>query len=103
MVSSKLLEYISSGQSIKFYQSPEWRRKRAEIIRRDHNECQRCRQQGKFSKGQCVHHIKHLKDYPLLALTNNNLITLCNDCHNAVHPEKNKNPQKKGFVNEERW
>jgi len=35
-----------------------------------------------------VHHIKHLKDFPELALVDSNLESLCFTCHNEEHPEK---------------
>ena len=102
-MNKKLLNYIKQGQYIKFYQSPEWRAKRKEIMRRDNDECQHCKRQGKYSRGECVHHIKHLKDYPLLGLDNDNLVTLCNACHNIEHPEKLRSEETSGFMNEERW
>ena len=35
-----------------------------------------------------VHHIKPRRDYPELALVDSNLISLCDECHNKMHPEK---------------
>lgn len=102
-MNEKLLSYIKQGLYIKFYQSPEWRAKRKEIFRRDNNECQRCKRLGKFSPADCVHHIKHLKDYPMLALDNDNLESLCSPCHNTEHPEKLNRGEPQRFINEERW
>jgi predicted kinase len=34
-----------------------------------------------------VHHIKQLEEYPELALDPDNLVSLCNLCHNREHPE----------------
>ena len=102
-MTKKLLGYIKQGLYIKFYQSPEWRAKRRDIFRRDNYECQRCKRQGKFSPGECVHHIKHLKDYPMLGLDDDNLISLCNPCHNIEHPEKLIVAEPHRFINEERW
>ena len=47
-----------------------------------------------------VHHIKERTEYPELALTLENLISLCNACHNKEHPEKGggKRKQKKDSV-----
>lgn len=95
------LIYKSSKQ---FYRSGEWLRKRAEVLERDNNECQKCKQQGKFKKADCVHHIKHLEHRPDLALTDDNLTSLCGTCHNSEHPEKlRKNRYTKKFINVERW
>lgn len=87
-VPKRLLEFIFNGEYVKFYQSREWRQKRKEILKRDNNECQRCKSEGKYHVAEHVHHIKHLDKYPFLALTNSNLISLCKRCHNKEHPEK---------------
>ncbi|SET55818.1 HNH endonuclease [Natronincola peptidivorans] len=100
----ELLKAIIEGNVRKFYKSIEWIKKRAEILLRDNNECQKCKKKGLFSLAECVHHIKHLKSHPELALTDSNLISLCNACHNEEHPEKLKKIEpKKKFSNEERW
>lgn len=88
---------------INFYKTTTWINKRKEILKRDHNECQRCKKLGRFNKAECVHHIKHLKNRADLALDDSNLISLCNTCHNEVHPEKLHRYDKKKFTNEERW
>ena len=44
-----------------------------------------CRDKGKYRKADCVHHVKEVKEYPELALTFDNLMSLCNTCHNEVH------------------
>lgn len=72
-----------------FYLSPVWKRKRLFILMRDHYVCQRCKEQkDKISIANTVHHIKHLKEYPDLALEDSNLISVCDRCHNELHPEK---------------
>lgn len=87
-----------------FYKTKEWVRKRREILKRDHYECQHCKAQGKYSRGVIVHHIKHLKHRPDLALVDNNLITVCPTCHERLHPERRKSPkEKKRKYAEERW
>lgn len=74
--------------SEKFYTTTKWKNKRAAILRRDKYQCQECRRYGRLRQAQTVHHIKHLDEFPELALDNNNLISLCNACHNKAHPEK---------------
>lgn len=88
-----------------FYHSVRWTRKRREILARDHYACVLCRQQGKYKRADTVHHVKHLKDAPELALTNENLISLCAACHDKQHPERGFGAQAaaKGYRNEERW
>ncbi len=87
-----------------FYNSAEWLHKRDAILERDNYECQKCKGKGRYTKAECVHHIKHLKGRPDLALDDANLISLCGACHNEEHPEKlRKNSYTKKFANEERW
>ena len=76
-----------------FYHTTAWERKRRKILERDHNSCQRCRQKGRYQRAVTVHHVRHLKD--------SNLMSLCSECHEEMHPEKHK--RKTGYENEERW
>lgn len=100
----ELLKAIKQGNVRRFYKSKEWKNKRKAILIRDNYECQKCKSRGKFHKAECVHHKKHLKDYPELALEDSNLQSLCNACHNEEHPEKLKEQHKKErFITEERW
>lgn len=83
-----------------FYHTREWTGKRREILARDRHECKRCREHGVYRHATTVHHMVHLREAPELALEDTNLISLCSECHEAVHPEKH---ERKGFVNAERW
>ncbi len=84
-----------------FYHTTEWKRKRKEVLRRDRCTCQRCRQRGKYTRATTVHHVLHLRNVPELALEDENLISLCNECHEALHPEKHK--KRLNIVTEEKW
>lgn len=87
-----------------FYHSGAWQSKRKEILKRDNNECQKCKQKGRYSKAECVHHIKHLKDRQDLALVDSNLLSLCFVCHNEEHPERFKyNVVAKRVISSEKW
>lgn len=70
------------------YKSLKWEKKRAAILRRDKYFCQECKKYGRMREAKTVHHIKHADEYPELAYVDNNLISLCNPCHNKMHPEK---------------
>ena len=79
----------------RFYCSTKWQRIRDKVMRLDHYECQLCKSKyHRIRKASMVHHVHHLEDYPNLALEiydeegHRNLISLCNSCHNEVHPEK---------------
>lgn len=74
--------------SYKFYHSPQWKHKRAAILRRDEYRCVECQRYGRTRIATHVHHIKELEDSPELALVDTNLESLCAACHNKKHPEK---------------
>ena len=101
----ELLDVIKQGNVRKFYKSRDWKHKRKFILRRDNYECQKCKREGKFSKATCVHHKRHLDKFPKLALTDDNLESLCDQCHNAEHPEKLKRieVERRERITEERW
>lgn len=100
MTEQKVIELIKTD---KFYLCKDWKKKRKEVLRRDHYECQRCKRNHKVSKATTVHHIKHLKEHPELALDDDNLESLCGDCHNLEHPEKLKDFCKAKRWNDEKW
>lgn len=109
-MTDKLQNEISKGNVSYFYTSRTWRNKRKEIIKRDNNECQICKQNGKVTVGTkeeplIVHHIKELKKYPNLAMVDSNLTSVCNDCHESeCHPDRlGEYKERKGFSNAERW
>ena len=81
-------DILKPGGELRFYNSTIWKRKRAEIFKRDRHECRMCKEEGRYSRANCVHHIIHLKANPMLGLINSNLLSLCNSCHDKVHPEK---------------
>lgn len=95
-------QYQTLSEKLRFYKSSEWQRKRQEILERDNYECQHCKKRGQFSRARSVHHIRHLERWPELALDDDNLISLCEPCHNEQHPEKGMS-EKRTLLNEERW
>lgn len=105
-----IYDCIDKDRMVKFYKSKQWRSKRQEALIRDRFECQYCKN-GKntrgykgYTKAQMVHHIKHVRDYPELSLDINNLVSLCNPCHEEQHiEERHRFKQKEKFMNDERW
>ena len=71
----------------KFYRSKKWGKVREYILIRDKYKCQRCGETGALE----VHHKIHLTEGNIddanITLNENNLVTLCRDCHFAVHEE----------------
>lgn len=91
-----------------FYWSGTWKKKRAEVLEFDHYECQLCKTKGIYTKATTVHHVKHLKDRPDLALSifdgkERQLVSLCDSCHNSVHPEKLRKCVESEPMTVERW
>lgn len=61
-----------------------------------------------INRATCVHHIVELEDRPDLALDSDNLIALCDRCHNARHGRTADKlytcwKKKKEPVTEEKW
>ena len=82
-----------------FYNSAAWQAMREEVLVEQHHECQMCRSKGLYVPAATVHHKKHVKQYPELALTKDNLIAVCEDCHYDIHHRAETKPQ----LNKERW
>ena len=81
-----------------FYSTWAWRAFRQRALERDLFECQICAQEGRFeldSEGRphpvratMVHHIVPVREAPERALDMDNLMSLCNACHERMHPER---------------
>lgn len=108
---------IERGQEDRFYWWPEWadpdpeRGVRAAVLKMDNFECQVCKARGRYSRGTIVHHVKHLRERPDLALSifdqdtgERQLITVCKSCHEEEHPEAlRKASRAQEPLTEERW
>jgi thymidine kinase len=66
-----------------FYNSTAWKYKRKEILKRDNYTCRDC--DGRATE---VHHKKELTPKNIndirIALGNDNLVSLCHDCHKKI-------------------
>lgn len=88
-------EYKTYEQKRKFYLSKAWKDIRMVALERDNYECQDCKEQGKVTVDSIkeagkpkeiklnVDHIYPIEHYPKLALTLDNLQTLCIYHHNV--------------------
>jgi len=107
----KLNHLIENNNADAFYHWKEWERLRLEVLRLDHNECQICKAKGKYRRAIIVHHVKHLKDRPDLALSiwhngERQLVSVCKQCHEDLHPERvmqYRYEKKAASLTEERW
>lgn len=110
-----LVSLISDGDVHPFYVSPEWRHLSKQVLRDDHWDCQICKAQGQRTRAALVHHVKHVKTNPRLALEryytddsgekHRNLLSVCRSCHeNTCHPERmHRRDANPGFATAERW
>lgn len=95
---------IMKGNVDVFYHDDVWNKKRLDILKRDHYECQRCKRiNHRITRANIVHHKVHLRDNPDLMLDDENLEAICFTCHNIEHPEKLFKNKRKRFINEEKW
>lgn len=106
----ELNQLIAAGQERKFYDWSEWDHTRSDVLSLDNHECQICKHiKHRYRKAVLVHHVKHLKDRPDLALSiwdgkERQLVSLCRGCHEEVHPERQWcKVVKREYVTEERW
>ncbi|MDO4553696.1 MAG: HNH endonuclease signature motif containing protein [Lachnospiraceae bacterium] len=90
-------QLIRENNLHEFYTSSVWRKTQSQILKEHHYECQRCKEKGLLIRARTVHHKKYLRDYPELALTEENLEPICEKCHYDEHH------RKQGFMNEEKW
>lgn len=81
---------VENGSTVKFHQSKEWVAKRDEIFKRDNYTCQKCDRDANILRKDGLklhcHHIKAICEGGEL-FDNDNLITLCEECHKLCHPE----------------
>lgn len=73
-----------------FYKSKAWRKTREYILLKHNYTCVECAKRGILTFADAVHHIKHLREPGgwELRLSDDNLVPLCNTCHNKEHTEK---------------
>lgn len=81
-----------------FYGTEKWQRARQDALDRDGGCCVWCRAAGRTATDRhgrrvpvlaaLVHHVEPLKARPDLALELDNLVSLCEACHDEAHPEK---------------
>lgn len=79
-----------------FYKTSKWKAKRERILRRDEYMCRECSRFGKSVLAATVHHIFPLDQEPSLRLASDNLLSLCNKCHDKMHDRTNDQLTKLG-------
>ena len=111
MTPSDIRRWHEEGRAYKFYKTHEWRALRAAVLREHHSECAWCRERGIVRRAETVHHVKHVDEFPELALSrvyrdetgeHDNLVPLCHECHDRAHGRMQFAPRREQ-LNEERW
>lgn len=104
---------IAKGNYHAFLVSGYWKRKRIDILNRDHHECQRCKgnydggypvKRKQITKAVLVHHKIPAKENMELILDDDNLVSLCWLCHEIIEGriDGKWQPRKKRLT-EEKW
>lgn len=106
----ELQAMLDSGAEHGFYLWAEWKKQRSEVLRLDNWECQICKHKHhRHRRAVIVHHVKHLRDRPDLALSiwdgeERQLVSVCKQCHEDEHPESLRVPAPQAKpLTEERW
>lgn len=83
-------KHNKQGDIQKLYNSTTWQKLRNSYLM-EHPLCENCLKHNKVTPATCVHHklIISSKESELemrnVAFDSNNLMSLCNDCHNKFH------------------
>ena len=106
----RVVRLCASLRQVKFYQSPEWRHKRAAVITKHNGECEMHRRRGSYARAEMVHHVWYLDKHPELALAefyysggvkHMQLMPLCHECHEEMHGHRHA--KKREPITSERW
>ena len=108
---ARLTALLAAGRENIWYNSGDWGRVKEAVKQMDHCECLVCKAMGRHSPARVVHHVKHLRDRPDLALSiydpdtgERQLICVCKQCHELLHPESQRQYRpSKPPVTAERW
>ncbi|WIV10534.1 HNH endonuclease signature motif containing protein [Proteiniborus sp. MB09-C3] len=84
----------------KFYNSKPWKVTRQVVISRDNGLCLLCLYRKLIRSYYTVHHIEELKENWDKRLDFENLICLCESCHQYVHDVYNKSEESKREMQE---
>jgi len=73
------------------FRDPLYQLWRSKVLERDQYRCQNCgRNCQRHERGLAAHHVKSYADHPELRYEMSNGVTLCGDCHMALHGRARK-------------
>jgi 5-methylcytosine-specific restriction protein A len=76
-------------KSKKFYDSAAWRKVR-KIKLAQQPQCELCSADGFTVLATAVHHDQSIEDFPALALTLSNLVSICGTCHSRIEAQRRR-------------
>lgn len=85
---------IQKGET--FYKQKKWKSLRESILQRDGYMCQWCKRYGRRTEADHVHHVLPREFFPQYTYTGWNLISLCKQCHDAMHYRTDRTLTDKG-------
>lgn len=108
---ARLTALLAAGRENVWYNSSDWKAIKSAVENIDHNDCLICKAMGRRRAARIVHHVKHLRDRPDLALSvydpdtgERQLICVCKQCHELLHPESQRQYRpSKPPITAERW
>ena len=77
-------KHLRGERATAFYNSREWRATRTSVLSRDRKRCQHCLIEKKITRATMVHHIAELKKDWIKRVDLDNLVSLCDSCHNKI-------------------
>lgn len=87
--------YRTDDKEQRFYSDPDWIRKREKIKYTDNGQCLLCLNNNDHRVMDTVHHIVELKEDWSKRFEDDNLISLCESCHQVVHRQYKTCEKKK--------
>ncbi|WP_426454857.1 HNH endonuclease [Paenibacillus sp. S-38] len=76
---------VRDPKLVPFYKSSAWLTTRRAALIRDNHLCQHCLKEQRLTPAAMVHHIQEVRMAWELRLQLDNLVSLCDACHNRIH------------------
>lgn len=78
---------LRNKEQEKVYHTKQWDIAKRQVALRDNSLCRLCFSNRSWTASQLVHHIVEVEEDSTLVYSADNLISLCESCHQQVHAE----------------
>lgn len=78
---------LRNKEQEKVYHTKQWDIAKRQVALRDNSLCRLCFSNRSWTASQLVHHIVEVEEDTTLVYSVDNLISLCESCHQQVHAE----------------